>query len=384
MGKSTATKDILAVYSLARISHREHFSGILDYLSRKENWGLHVCDPDPACANGSLFRADGSTYDGYIISLPGNDREMKELALRDAPVVFVNIDTRSLPRRTHNMSSVWLDNMDIGRIGAEYFLAHGDFASFGFVGNGDGQFYNLERSQAFARVLRERARRPCTVLEDPRDARALAGFLSGLARPAAVMCAGEPGARRVHRAALKLAIDIPGAVSLLSVDPIPTGLEGDGITYVNPPFAAMGRAAAEELDKLMAARGRRRCREIVIPVHEIVERASTRRDAAALDDVERAKRAVMDTLFQSIDFDQIAAKVGLARRTLQRRFRSAAGETLKNWTERQRLAAAETRLRSGASFRDAALSCGYSSAHALTKAFRRYANTSFRAWRASL
>ena len=188
----------------------------------------------------------------------------------------------------------------------------------------------------------------------------------------------------MHRAALKLAIDIPGAVSLLSVDPIPTGLEGDGITYVNPPFAAMGRAAAEELDKLMAARGRRRCREIVIPVHEIVERASTRRDAAALDDVERAKCAVMDTLFQSIDFDQIAAKVGLARRTLQRRFRSAAGETLKNWTERQRLAAAETRLRSGASFRDAALSCGYSSAHALTKAFRRYANTSFRAWRASL
>ena len=73
-----------------------------------------------------------------------------------------------------------------------------------------------------------------------------------------------------------------------------------------------------------------------------------------------------------------------ARRTLQKRFRSVTGETLKSWTERQRLAAAQTRLRDGASFRDAALSCGYGSARALTKAFRRFANTSFRAWRTSL
>ena len=90
MGKSAADKDILAVYSLAHISHREHFSGVLDYLRRKNNWRLHVCDPDPACGNGSLFRADGSAYDGYIISLAGADGEMKRLALGDAPVVFVN------------------------------------------------------------------------------------------------------------------------------------------------------------------------------------------------------------------------------------------------------------------------------------------------------
>ena len=99
MEKPAAAKDILAVYSLVYISHREHFSGVIDYLRRKNNWRLHVCDPDPACGNGSLFRADGSAYDGYIISLAGADGEMKRLALGDAPVVFVNIDTRSLPQR---------------------------------------------------------------------------------------------------------------------------------------------------------------------------------------------------------------------------------------------------------------------------------------------
>lgn len=384
MEKPAAAKDILAVYSLAYISHREHFSGVIDYLRRKNNWRLHVCDPDPACGNGSLFRADGSAYDGYIISLAGADGEMKRLALGDAPVVFVNIDTRSLPQRTRNASDVWLDNMDIGRIGAEYFLAHGEFASFGFVGNGDGQFYNLERAKAFGDVVRERARRPCAVLEDPADAQTLADFLSGLEQPAAVMCAGEPAAIRVQRAASRLSLAIPGAISLLSVDPVASGLEGSDITYVNPPFAAMGRAAAAELDKLMAARGRRQRREIVIPVRDIVERGSTRLDVVARGDVERAKRAVLAALCQSVDFDLVAAKVGLSRRTLQKRFRSVTGETLKSWTERQRLAAAQARLRDGASFRDAALSCGYGSARALTKAFRRFANTSFRAWRTSL
>ena len=365
MEKPAAAKDILAVYSLAYISHREHFSGVIDYLRRKNNWRLHVCDPDPACGNGSLFRADGSAYDGYIISLAGADGEMKRLALGDAPVVFVNIDTRSLPQRTRNASDVWLDNMDIGRIGAEYFLAHGEFASFGFVGNGDGQFYNLERA-------------------NPADAQTLADFLSGLEQPAAVMCAGEPAAIRVQRAASRLSLAIPGAISLVSVDPVASGLEGSDITYVNPPFAAMGRAAAAELDKLMAARGRRQRREIVIPVRDIVERGSTRLDVVARGDVERAKRAVLAALCQSVDFDLVAAKVGLSRRTLQKRFRSVTGETLKSWTERQRLAAAQARLRDGASFRDAALSCGYGSARALTKAFRRFANTSFRAWRTSL
>ena len=53
MGKPAAAKDILAVYSLVYISHREHFSGVLDYLRRKNNWRLHVCDPDPACGYGS-------------------------------------------------------------------------------------------------------------------------------------------------------------------------------------------------------------------------------------------------------------------------------------------------------------------------------------------
>ena len=309
---------------------------------------------------------------------------MKRLALGDAPVVFVNIDTRSLPQRTRNASDVWLDNMDIGRIGAEYFLAHGEFASFGFVGNGDGQFYNLERAKAFGDVVRERARRPCAVLEDPADAQTLADFLSGLEQPAAVMCAGEPAAIRVQRAASRLSLAIPGAISLVSVDPVASGLEGSDITYVNPPFAAMGRAAAAELDKLMAARGRRQRREIVIPVRDIVERGSTRFDVVAHSDVERAKRAVLAALCQSVDFDLVAAKVGLSRRTLQKRFRSVTGETLKSWTERQRLAAAQAQLRDGASFRDAALSCGYGSARALTKAFRRFANTSFRAWRTSL
>ena len=93
---------------------------------------------------------------------------------------------------------------------------------------------------------------------------------------------------------------------------------------------------------------------------------------------------MLAALCQSVDFDLVAAKVGLSRRTLQKRFRSVTGETLKSWTERQRLAAAQARLRDGASFRDAALSCGYGSARALTKASRRFANTSFRAWRTSL
>ncbi len=82
----------------------------------------------------------------------------------------------------------------------------------------------------------------------------------------------------------------------------------------------LGKHESKNTKKMIAA-------QAIDPAKDI----AASRERMARED-ERAKRAVLAALCQSVDFDLVAAKVGLSRRTLQKRFRSVTGETLKSWT----------------------------------------------------
>lgn len=247
MSASKPLCHILAVYSLAQISHRDHFRGVLDFCCRKPDWCLHLGEP------GRPFPPlpGNVVYDGYVISLPADDASMRALALEDKPVVLVNIDGRTLPRRTRNFSTVWFDNADLGRRGADYLLRLGSFAAYAFVGDADGQFYNRERERAFCARIAESGRTASVA----RDGFGLDGFLLGLPKPAAVMCASGTTALRIEQHAARLRIPIPAALALLSSDEFSSRGEGAGISCFRQNAAAMGFAAAMELDAIISKGG---------------------------------------------------------------------------------------------------------------------------------
>jgi AraC-like DNA-binding protein len=68
--------------------------------------------------------------------------------------------------------------------------------------------------------------------------------------------------------------------------------------------------------------------------------------------------------------DRLAKKHGLARRTLERRFRDETGMSFGMWRQKARLLDSIRLLAEGKSVTDAALDCGYSSVSAFIAAFK--------------
>jgi AraC-like DNA-binding protein len=68
--------------------------------------------------------------------------------------------------------------------------------------------------------------------------------------------------------------------------------------------------------------------------------------------------------------DELAGRHGLARRTLERRFRDETGLSFGMWRQMARLLDSIRLLAEGKSLTDAALDCGYSSVSAFIAAFK--------------
>lgn len=81
---------------------------------------------------------------------------------------------------------------------------------------------------------------------------------------------------------------------------------------------------------------------------------------------------------------ELADRLTLPHRPLQKHFGKIADISCKTWLDRQRLSEAKKALLAGKNLREAAADCGYRSANALTKVFRRLEGKSFRDWRNEL
>ena len=366
MNLSASHRSILAVYSLAETSHRDHFSGVLEYLAQKHNYSLAVADPCRMQSGEESVSLSG--HDGIIVSLDGGRQFMSALAESDKPTVLVNIDSPRLASRS-NISCVWLDNTAIGKAGAAHLLGLCDFASFGFVPDDDGQFYNKERGMAFrSEILRKRPSVPIGIHDTKAD---LSKWLSKMPKPAAVMAADASAAHRTLEACRQARLAIPRDVALLSVDQNHYLSERSSptISCILPNFKQMGYIAAKELDRLMTARSRRQFRETVVSGISIVERESTVVPTIEDSLAGRAVLYVRTHADSPMTAQSVARALGRSRRLVDLRLRAATGHTLRELILDERLAQADNLLRMGLSVKDAARRLGFTSANYLTRAF---------------
>ena len=81
-------------------------------------------------------------------------------------------------------------------------------------------------------------------------------------------------------------------------------------------------------------------------------------------------RSVLEEPSVNDSVDRLAKKHGLARRTLERRFRDETGMSFGMWRQKARLLDSIRLLAQGKSVTDAALDCGYSSVSAFIAAFK--------------
>ena len=81
-------------------------------------------------------------------------------------------------------------------------------------------------------------------------------------------------------------------------------------------------------------------------------------------------RSILEEPSVNDNVDRLAKKHGLARRTLERRFRDETGMSFGMWRQKARLLDSIRLLAQGKSVTDAALDCGYSSVSAFIAAFK--------------
>jgi len=81
-------------------------------------------------------------------------------------------------------------------------------------------------------------------------------------------------------------------------------------------------------------------------------------------------RYVLEKPSRSEDVDDLARQHGVARRTLERRFREETGMSFGMWRQKARLLDSIRLLADGSSVTDTALECGYSSVSAFIAAFK--------------
>ena len=368
----------------------EIFTGILNFFSeiKDKPYRIHLCEN---IRKSTIRMISGDDYDGFIITETGSEATMGALSKTAKPVVLVNITNTHLSMKPRNIVSLWIDNHDIGRLGARHFLAQNIYKSFGFVGLessiGD-MFYSHERESAFRLSLKDNGIASSCFPEKGGDYSdtALKNWISHLQKPAAVMTVNDITAVRVLNCCKTLGFPVPNQVSILGVDDVRPLTEGEGrsLSSVRPDFGKMGYIAAKELVRMLMRHRPSRFKEIVLPVNELVIRKSTVPAKECTKIVDQAIRFIDERAAQDITPNDVAHAMGKSRRLLDIRFHETRGISLNQAIENERIRLCKEMLsQRSKSLATIAASLHFKSTDHLRRYFRHHSGMSITQFKSS-
>jgi LacI family transcriptional regulator len=228
----------------------ERLRGVSHTLAN-EGYQLILHDVERADQRRDLFRslAARGNIDGLLaISLAPTDREARRMLRAGVAVVLVDRQHPTLP-------CITIDDMDGGRMAAEYLLALGHRA-IAFLGDEEANLFGFDssarRREGFEAALDAAGIRPPPewVLRRPhgRDAArvAAAGLLAREPRPTAVFAASDVQAIGVLEAAQAAGVPVPEELSVIGFDNVEAA-RFTGLTTVAQPLEEIGRLGADLL-----------------------------------------------------------------------------------------------------------------------------------------
>jgi LacI family transcriptional regulator len=305
--------------------------------------------------------------------MPGTDIAMDRIAKTRKPTVLVNITDRRLSARSSNISSVWLDNADIGRQAARHILKCGKFRSAGYINEFGKPFYSVERMRAFREETRN-CGLETDVLAGETDFHArLEEWIRKLPKPAAVMACSDRRAADAIEACRTCGICVPSEVAVVGVDNDIAEHKrcGMSISSVDNNMRLMGVRAVKELEFLFRHR-LTRVREVLVPARGVIPRESTAVGDAGARLVAVATGYITKNLMRRITPCDVAKHIGCSRQLADLRFSRTKGMTVRKAIEDARMAEVQRRLDIGKSVKSIVVEMQFTSVNQLYRIYKRH------------
>ena len=366
----------------ATASGREVVEGIAEFVQEHGPW--FVCF-EPRGPHEPPRIPERWTGDGIIAAVddPG---QLEALARPGIPIVSVGtatIDPRRLPQ-------VGVDAELAGRLAAQHLLDAG-LRSFAFIGVNRGFGAVDERLEpgfvariaAAGGVVRSYAAAADAGVSHRGSLEHLAAWLGEGDLPVGLLAATDSDVLAVIEAGRIAGLRVPEDVAIVAGehDPLTARLAGIGISAVDAPRQAVGHAAARMLRTLMQGLPLAERRFLITP-SGVIGRDSSDGVAVADELVRDALVMIREHLGESLRVRDLARRLGVARRTLESRFRAAIdrspGEAIRRLlVEKAARLLLDTRL----PLARVAELCGYAESRLLTAHFRQVHGVTPTAWR---
>lgn len=358
--------DIALAMDYANPFVRGVVEGVARYAFRKATWRFYAPHGAPEVGLADLKKWSGHGVIGML-----DHRQID--TLRNRGIAAVNIFGRfpDLPA-----TSVVVDNLEIGRMAADYFIGKGirRFAVTGRRMFGDATL----KYDGYISFLREHGY-GCLELKSRQSIRQIADQLDRLegSGPVGVLATEDPVGRMVIDACIDAGLQVPEDVSVLGInnDPFACEMLHPQMSSIELGPSRVGWQAARMLDRLMQGEA-----EPIEPVRifpeKIVERHST--DLTAMDDraVAAALRFIRENTHRPVQVDAVARAAHIGRRTLENRFRGLLQHSVHEIIRRERIQRACRLLQeTDMLVEHIAESCGYATRERFNGAFRRETGT---------
>lgn len=351
--------------------------GVMRYSRLHGPWGLHIM-PGDLVQSLPTMRAWGGT--GIIARVP-TPRIARAILKTGLPVIVGPLSDRQLAPSNplSKLSEIRGNGEAIGKMAADHLLERG-LRHFAFVGAQDDSAWGQRRREWFCKRISE-AGFNCSVYPKPpaserdwgREQKRLGRWLASQPRPLGVLAALDVRGRQVIEACMESHLRVPEDVAVIGVDNDELLCE-----LCDPPLSSIvlnaekaGYEAAELLHRMMRGeRVKSRCISIE-PTH-VVARRSTETVASADEKIAAALRFIRMSVHRPLQVRDVAEHIGLSRRSLELRFRRAAGHTVLTEIRRVQLERVRTfLLETDFSIQKIAGQCGFASGNYLGKIFRR-------------
>lgn len=270
------------------------------------------------------------------------------------------------------------------------FFLNAAFDQFAYCGY-PGLWFSDERGNAFAKNLQKLGFVP-NIYHPPhfwesqdvaaRESLHVGGspelehWIKSLPPKTAILACNDVRAQQLLAAAARVGRSVPDDLAVMGVDDddVICELTNPRLTSIRPDTHGLGYTAAYWLHLLIQGSPLPR-RSLLMPPLGITERAST--DVVASDDplFIEAARFIRSNIKLGIDAKAVVSRVGCSRSTLEGRFRSLLGRSIKEEITRVRVMRARILLReTRMSVEQIACACGFATASHFSRVFKESEN----------
>ena len=341
--------------------------GVVRYSKERHTWDLY--------GYGWMFRpVDALGYwrgDG-IIARVESARDAERLGRMRVPVVDV-----AGAHAGRSFSRVTSDDLETGRKAGTYLASCG-FRRFAFCGVA-GTGWSDNRRKGFQQSVAGTREGDLALFEESlpwweslAESGPLKKWLASLVKPVGIFACNDTAGLKLTELCRSLGVPVPEAVAVLGVDDedILCEMASPSLSSIRLDCESIGYRAAALLDELIEAAGPARTQ--VVPPRDVVERDSTRTFTCDDPLVEQAMRLIRARAVERITVGRLVAALPASRRSLEIRFRTATGRTLREEMVRVRVARARALLRgSRLTIADIATESGFGSVQRFHSVFRK-------------